>query len=123
MKKVNEELFKIMQVIVTQDCDMHVKKKDMERFAKDTTDIYYSEYTIEGGYKSFMVSEKMKCDLEKHGGKNKVSLYFTSDSEMDELSEMLDGLNGKTSEIIWASCSNKDSDVEVLKTALLFFKI
>ncbi len=122
MKKIDKELLEDIQSVFTQGGGIIIDKSDLQKLEKKAKEIYYSEYTADDEFRSVRISERIKCDLEKYSNNNKAALYFQGDPIMDELSEILDGLHGKTNEIIWGSCSELDLEGSELKVTLLFYE-
>lgn len=124
-KRVMKEIDKIfLDKLIpdfTKNCIINIDEEDLLKFRKGAKAIYYNEYYADDKYRAVRISERIKCDLAKYGNDNKAALYITGDPEMDELTEILDGLHGKTSEIIWGSCNNNDLGIDALKAALLFY--
>jgi len=123
MKKVDRDLMEVIQSVFTQDGGIIIEKSDLQKLEKGAKEIYYLEYTADDKYRAVRISERIRCRLERfENDNNKAALYFYGDPTMDELAEMLDGLHGKTNEIIWGSCSEIDLEGTMLKTALLFYE-
>ena len=122
MKKVDEDLMEVIQSVFTQDGGIIIEKGDLQKLEKGAKEISYMEYPADDEYRAVRISERIICSLKSFGDNNKAALYFQGDPTMDELAEMLDGLHGKTNEIIWGSCSELSLDESMLKVALLFFE-
>jgi len=123
MKKVDKVLMEVIQSVFTQDGGIIIEKGDLQKLEKGAKEIYYSEFTADDRYRSIRISERIRCSLERFSNdNNKAALYFQGDPTMDELAEILDGLHGKTNEIIWGSCSELEMEGFELKTALLFYE-
>lgn len=105
----------------TKDCIVNIGKEDLLRLGKGAKEIYYSEYIANDKCRAFRIRERIKCNIAEFGSDNKAALYITGDPTMDELAEILDGLNVKVKEIIWGSCNKSDVGVDVIKVAMLFY--
>ena len=123
MKIVDRDLMDVIQSVFTQDGGIIIEDSDLKKLKKGAKEIYYMELTADDEDRAVRISERIRCSLERFGNdNNKAALYFYGDPTMDELAEMLDGLHGKTNEIIWGSCSEMDLEGFELKTALLFYE-
>jgi hypothetical protein len=121
MKKVDKDLLEVIQSVFTQDGDIIIDKSDLQKLQKEAIEMHYMEFTADDEYRAVRIGERIRCSLERFGNdNNKAALYFYGDPSMDELAEMLDGLHGKTNEIIWGSYSEMNLEGTMLKTALLF---
>ena len=121
MKKVDKDLLEVIQSVFTQGGDIIIDKSDLQKLEKEAIEMHYMEFTADDEYRGVRIGERIRCSLERFGNdNNKAALYFYGDPSMDELAEVLDGLHGKTNEIIWGSCSEMNLEGTMLKTALLF---
>ncbi len=123
MKITNKEMLKNIIPKFTKDCIVIIEQKDILNLAKVAKAVFYNTYKADDIYKAVRISERINCEYKNMGKDNKAALYFTGDPEMDEVAEILDGLEDTTNYVIWGSCNDNCYESNELKVAVLFFEM
>ena len=123
MKITNKEMLKNIIPKFTKDCIVIIEQNDILNLAKVAKAVYYTTYEANDAYKAVRISERINCEHKNMGNNNKAALYFTGDPEMDEVAEIIDGLEETTNYVIWGSCNDNCDEDNELKAAVLFFEM
>jgi hypothetical protein len=122
MKKLDQASLQSIMDEFTKPSIVHITKEDLDKFNEAAQSIYYSEYLADDKYRGVRIGERIRCDLAEFGSDNSAALYFVGDPDMEEVEEIINGLNTKTEDVIWGYCEGSSLEVNELKVMLLFFE-